>query len=127
MSDPDGQMDRRHSGVQLDSVGLRAASTVRIPVCMHSCELAGRRPPLQRKFGFFLAKTLNFVGVSASTQAYKVGRAPRCPELVARQETAAALGEREKKKKKCRPTPMLRGMRSLARQQTEEPAKELAI
>ena len=50
-------MDRRHTGVQLDSVGLRA-STVRIPVCMHGCEQASRRPPLQRKFGFFLAKTL---------------------------------------------------------------------
>ena len=34
------QMDRRHTGVQLDSAGLRA-STVRIPVCMHSCEHAG--------------------------------------------------------------------------------------
>ena len=50
------QMDHRHSGVQ-DSAGL-PASTMRVPDCMHSCRQAARRPPLQRKFGFFLAKTL---------------------------------------------------------------------
>ena len=67
------QMDRRHTGVQLDSVGLRA-STVRIPVCMHGCEQAGRRPPLQRKFGFFLAKTLELrrgFGLCASVWAFR--------------------------------------------------------
>ena len=51
-----GKMDRRHTRVQ-DSAGL-PASTMRVPVCMHSCRQAARRPPLQRKFGFFLAKTL---------------------------------------------------------------------